>query len=269
MRVYVCFDDTDVLGADRGTGKLVRWFTERLPEGCTSWGVVRQQLLVHPDVPYTSHNSSGCAVIDVPDATYLRRLARLGADHIAEHFIEGSDPGLCIVPETADLAPLIAFGQRAAIEVVTQADARSLARETGVHLSGHGGTEDGVIGALAGVGLTAGGWAGRFVDYRVPLRSFGPIVTVGEVEAAGIVVVPVDRNVMVPKPTDTLDTQDWLRPRLWGGRPVAPVMSSGPDAWTIVGKQRGAGGGHSGRPGAGTGGGDGRGGGNGHSGDDW
>lgn len=238
MRAYVSFDDTDCLGSDRGTGKLVRWFTERLPEGCTSWGVVRQQLLVHPDVPFTSHNSSGCAILDVPDASYLALLAELGAAHIAEHFIEGSDPGLCITPENTDLSAIIAFARRAAIEVVTQDEARAIAKQAGVHLSGHGGTEDGVIGALAGVGLTAWGWSGRLVEFSAPLRDFPVVTSVGEVESAGIMVVPVDRNVQAPKPTDTLDTQGWLRPRLWGGRPVAPVTNTGPDSWTAIGKQR-------------------------------
>ena len=256
MRVYVSFDDTDVLGADRGTGKLVRWFTERLPEGCTRWGVVRQQLIVHPDVPYTSHNSSGCAVLDVPDASYLPLLAELGAAHIAEHFIDGSDPGLCVAPETADLTHLVEFGSRAAVEVVSQQDARDAAAAAGVHLSGHGGTHDGIIGAAAGVGLTAGGWAGRLIDFRVPLRDFTGLVTVGEVEAVGMMVVPVDRNVMVPKPSDTLDTQDWLRPRLWGGRPVVPVTSAGDGVWIAIGKQRPAG-----EPGTGDG--------AGRGGDDW
>lgn len=237
MRVYVCFDDTDCLGADRGTGKLVRWFTERLPGGCSSWGVVRQQLLVHPDIPFTSHNSSGCAILDVPDASYLPVLAKLGAAHIAEHFIDGSDPGLCIADEDTDLSAIIAFARRAAIEVVTQDEARMIAQAAGVHLSGHGGTEDGVIGALAGVGLTAGGWAGRLVEFHRPLRDFPIVTTVGEVEDAGIMVVPVDRNVQMPKPADTLDTQGWLRPRLWGGCPVAPVTNTGPGSWTAIGKQ--------------------------------
>lgn len=238
MRVYVSFDDTDRLGADRGTGKLVRWFTERLPEGCTSWGVVRQQLLVHPDVPFTSHNSSGCAILDVPDGSYLPLLAELAAEHIAEQFIEGSDPGLCIADENAELSAVIAFARRAAIEVVTQQEARAIAKRAGIHLSGHGGTEDGVIGALAGVGLTAWGWSGRFVEFNTPLREFPVVTTVGEIESAGIMVVPVDRNVQAPKPTDRLDTQGWLRPRLWGGRPVAPVTNTGPDTWTAIGKQR-------------------------------
>jgi hypothetical protein len=225
------------LGADRGTGKLVRWFSDKLPEGCSTWGVVRQQLLVHPDVPYTSHNSSACAVIDVPDASYLPRLAELGAAHIAEHFIDGSDPGLCIAPETADLADIVAFAKRAATEVVTQAEARSAAEAAGIHLSGHGGTEDGVIGAVAGVGLTADGWAGRFIEYHVKLRSFGDACRVGDLERAGMTLVPIDRNVMMPKASDVLDTQGWLRPRLVGGRAVVPVVNTGTASWMAVAKR--------------------------------
>ena len=34
MRVYVGFDDTDHAEADRGTGKLARWFEDALPEDC-------------------------------------------------------------------------------------------------------------------------------------------------------------------------------------------------------------------------------------------
>ena len=200
MRVYVCFDDTDVLGADRGTGKLVRWFTERLPEGCTTWGVVRQQLIVHPDVPYTSHNSSGCAVIDVPDASFLPGLAELGAAHIAEHFMEGSDPGLCVAPETADFAPLSpsATGRRSRSSRRTTR-ARP-PRPPGCTCPATAARTTASSAPSPASGLTAGGWAGRFVDYRVPLRGFSAITTVGEVEAAGITVVAVDRNVMVPKP---------------------------------------------------------------------
>jgi hypothetical protein len=66
MRVYVGFDDTDTATADRGTGKLARWFEKELPEGCRLWGVVRQQLLLDDAIPYTSHNSSACAVLECP-----------------------------------------------------------------------------------------------------------------------------------------------------------------------------------------------------------
>ena len=99
MRVYVGFDDTDTIDADRGTGKLARWFEQELPEGCRMWGVVRQQLLVDPAIPYTSHNSSACAVIEIPDPSLVQTLIDRGIQHIGKHFIPGSDPGLCIAAE--------------------------------------------------------------------------------------------------------------------------------------------------------------------------
>ena len=234
MRAYVCFDDTDMLDCGRGTGKLGRWFLERLPEGCTGWGVVRQQLLVHPDIPMTSHNSAACAVLEIPDASVVDQLIDVGTAVIEEFFIEGSDPGLCLATD-ADveaLARLQDFGRLAAVEVTTKEAARIAA--AGVHLSEHGGTGGGIIGAAAGVGLTSGGWAGRLIDYHVPLRDFGREVTVGQIEAAGIRVLAIDRNVGVPAPADIVDTHDWLRPRLWGHEPAVPVLWDGEGRWNAV-----------------------------------
>lgn len=71
MRIYVGFDDTDTIDAERGTGKLARWFEQAIPEGGRLWGVVRQQLLLDPGIPYTSHNSSACAVIDCDDRAMM------------------------------------------------------------------------------------------------------------------------------------------------------------------------------------------------------
>ena len=127
MRAYVCFDDTDTLDCGRGTGKLGRWMLERLPAGCTGWGVVRQQLLVHPDIPMTSHNSAACAVLDVPDVGVVDEIVSIAIALIEEQFIEGSDPGLCVATE-ADrdaLVALQAFGQLAAVAVTTGAGPES------------------------------------------------------------------------------------------------------------------------------------------------
>lgn len=234
MRIFVCFDDTDTIDADRGTGKLVRWFGEDLPPGCRLWGAVRQQLLVHPDIPYTSHNSSAVAVVEAPSDELVPTLIERATEHIAKHFIEGSDPGLCVVAENDPVLPrLIEFGKRAAVEVVTQADAFAAAE--GAHLSGHGGTNDGVIGAAAGVGLTAWGWAGRFVEFG-DLRGWPTEASVGEIEAAGMLVLPVDRNVVSPRPQDTVNTANWLRPRLWGGIPAIPVTLVEHGLWLAIGK---------------------------------
>jgi len=234
MRIYVCFDDTDTIDSDRGTGKLVRWFEHELPKGCTLWGVIRHQLLVHPSIPFTSHNSSACAVVDAPDASFVPELIRRGSEHIARHFIEGSDPGLCVVAEDDPALPaLIEFGRLAAVTVTDQDAARAAAGDA--HLSGHGGTNDGIIGAAAGVGLSAFGWSGRFVEFG-GLREFAEEVSVGDLEQAGMMVLPVDRNVVSPRPSDVVATYNWLRPRLWGGRPCVPVRRECEGRWVALGK---------------------------------
>lgn len=236
MRVFVGFDDTDTIDADRGTGKLARWFEQELPEGCFMWGVVRQQLLVDPAIPYTSHNSSACAVIDMPDASLLNTILSRAIQHIEKHSIPGSDPGLCVAAEgNGTMSNLIAFGKICATKVVTKKDAVLAA--AGVHLSGHGGTHDGIIGAAAGVGLTASGWSGRFIEFK-KLRDFPELVRVADLEQAGIVVVSVDRDAPVPGPDDMVATKGWMRPRLWGARPALPVTAAGKNLWQALATEK-------------------------------
>ena len=70
-RLYVAFDDTDTIDADRGTGKVGRWFADELPDGVRFVGVVRQQLLFTPMCRYTSHNSAAVVVLET-DAAFER-----------------------------------------------------------------------------------------------------------------------------------------------------------------------------------------------------
>jgi len=233
MRVYVGFDDTDVAGADRGTGKFARWFVDKIPAGVNLYGVIRQQLPVLEGIPYTSHNSSACVILDNVEPSQVEEIIEQGSAHIKEHFIDGSDPGLCVVPINGDKTEqLLEFGRLASSRIVSQKEAMQAAN--GFHLSGHGGTNDGIIGAIAGVGLTISGWCGRFIEYK-KLRDFGQTVTVAELEAEGMHVLSIDRNALATGKNDIIDTQGWLRPRLWGGMPVVPVESCGHGHWKAVG----------------------------------
>ena len=233
MRVYVGFDDTDVAGADRGTGKFARWFVGKMPPGARLYGVIRQQLPVLEGIAYTSHNSAACVVLDDVEPAQVDEIIEQGSAHIAEHFIDGSDPGLCVVPVNGErFESLMEFGRVASTRIVSQKEALHAAN--GFHLSGHGGTNDGIIGALAGVGLTISGWCGRFIEYN-KLRDFGQLVTVAELEAEGMHVLSIDRNALATGKNDMVDTQGWLRPRLWAGRPVVPVEACGHGRWKAVG----------------------------------
>jgi len=236
MRVYIGFDDTDNITADRGTGKLARWFENELPEGCRVEGVVRQQLLVDDRIPYTSHNSSACFMVDAPDGSWVTLLTARAIEHVKRHSLEGSDPGLCVACEgNGSLAKLIAFGRACTSRIVTQKEALEAASKW--HLSGHGGTNDGIIGAAAAVGLTASGWSGRFIEYG-KLRKFQDPIHVLELERSNIVVVSWDRDARVPAPEDLVYTKGWLRPRLWGKRAVLLVTPRNEGVWESIGERR-------------------------------
>lgn len=164
MVVLVCIDDTDKLGG-RGTGKLAAILSQDIEEN--GWGkcypVSRHQLYVHPEIPYTSHNSAMCFAVDM-DESHLGRLINYSSGFLSRESAEGSDPGLCVVVPGRLKNPglLVSFGRRAKETVLTKGEAYQLAGQLGIHLSEHGGTGQGVIGALAGTGLRLSGNDGRF-----------------------------------------------------------------------------------------------------------
>ena len=236
MRIYVGFDDTDNPGADQGTGKVARWFEDRLPDDFRLEGVLRQQLLVNEGIPYTSHNSAACMILHAPDHSLMQKLVADAIAHLERHSLEGSDPGVCVVSEGDPSLPrLMDFGYLCTRKIVTQKEAIEAA--SGSHLSGHGGTKDGIIGAAAAVGLTASGWSGRFIEYG-RLRDFPEELTVSELERSNMRVVSVDRDARVPAPEDLVLTKGWLRPRLWGDKAVVLLAPVEEGVWESLGEKR-------------------------------
>jgi hypothetical protein len=163
MRILISIDDTDNLESP-GTGALASQIADDLESN--GWGkssyVTRHQLLVHPDIPYTSHNSSMCFSADIGEE-YLDRVITYAANFLERESAPGSDPGLCVVvlDRLPDSAQLISFGKSAKESVLSKESAYERAQQLGLHLSEHGGTGQGVIGALAGAGLRLGGNDGR------------------------------------------------------------------------------------------------------------
>lgn len=160
--IYVCVDDTDNLNS-RGTGRLARAIAAELSKKYSVLGVTRHQLYVHPDIPFTSHNS--CAVIHLisDDKNGIDDIFEIAKKEIYDDFIEGSDPGLSVAHESQISPSLIAYAKDAKDTVLTQDKARTLAKNLNIRLEGLGGTEDGVIGSMAGLGLAYAGNDGRFL----------------------------------------------------------------------------------------------------------
>lgn len=157
--IYIGIDDTD--NADsRGTGRLSRNIAAVISKKYPVYGVTRHQLYVHEEIPYTSHNS--CSVIIVDDAP-VEELFEMTKDYILSDYVEGSDPGICVAEAPQVNSSVIAFGLDAKRMVLNKQTAEILARNSHIMLEGLGGTNDGIIGAIAGVGLSFTGNDGRFL----------------------------------------------------------------------------------------------------------
>ena len=170
MKLYVCIDDTDNLDSI-GTGELLEnMMREAAARGLAKSGfVVRYQFLIDDAIAYTSHNSAMCCTAQTDDRAAFTAFCE---NYLRHNAAEGSDPGLCVLTDddALDYAPLIAFGRLAQTQVLTKAQAYAAAKAFGadVHLSEHGGSGIGVIGALAGVGLRAGKAEGRIKGKLYP-----------------------------------------------------------------------------------------------------
>ncbi|OEF95906.1 hypothetical protein [Desulfuribacillus alkaliarsenatis] len=238
MEWYVCIDDTDSIDS-RGTGELAEIIARFIEE--EQWGkvgkVTRHQLLVHKDIPYTSHNSAMCFPIYEVNREAKDLIIPFIENFLKNESAPGSDPGLCVADKMQLIKEpsLIKFGNKAKIQVLTKEEAYSLAKLCNVHLSEHGGTGQGIIGAIAGVGLRLSGNDGRFKGkYILPeyttYRVSDIIAKTGidRIQTKDGQVVPNDGLVKVDQPIKTvlLESMETLL-----------VQEAELDTWKIVGKQ--------------------------------
>lgn len=227
MNILLSIDDTDNLES-RGTGELASLLAAQIEQ--QGWGrscyVTRHQLLVHPDIPYTSHNSAMCFSAEIqPEA--LTPLLDHARGFLATESAVGSDPGLCVVvidamPETG---ALIDYGHRAKLEVLTKEDAYALAGRLGIHLSEHGGTGQGVIGALAGAGLRLGGNDGR-IKGKLTFSDAAEVVSVQQLLSHPWVDCVRTRSGEIPKVTDLVRLADKVKTVLLEGLSVLLICAN-------------------------------------------
>ena len=218
--IYIGIDDTDIVGSP-GTNQLARAIARRLGPVARGSIVCRHQLFFDPRVPYTSQN--GSASIQLPHGEEVPRheLVATVREVMREWFVEGSDPGLAVaVQASGDMA---AFAARAKTDVVTQDDARAVATRSGCHLEGLGGTNQGIIGALAAIALVEGGNDGRVVhvhDWPWPDALAG-VQSVDAIRGRGVSDIRMLSGDAFTG--DVVDVGKHLRPNWRGGRMVLLV----------------------------------------------
>ncbi len=230
--ILVGIDDTDTEDSP-GTNQVARACVSELGERFFCERIVRHQLLLDPRVPYTSKNSC-CSLLVRPaqvgegNLVDLRTRMRNGMQC---RFQPGSDPGLCVT----EIVPgaLEDFGRRCQQLVVAQDDARDLARLHNIPLEGLGGTEDGVIGALAAIGLAATGDDGRVVQIQQRPDDLSGPESVAKIHQAGVDEIRHGDRIVV---SGTVDVGIHLRPNLRGHRIVLFVepTQGEPEGWTAI-----------------------------------
>ena len=235
--IYVGIDDTDIIGTP-GTNQLARLILKRIGSAAQDAVICRHQLFFDPRVPYTSKN--GSASIQLPHATSadLESLAETIRKVMLEWFVVGSDPGLCLAMESSE--EIHSFSLRCKSEVITLDEARSVAARAGCYLEGLGGTEQGIIGALAAIGLIVSGNDGRVVHLNAwpyPEDNFSGLQTIDAIYAKGIhQICELASN--KPVTSGSVDVGKHLRPNWRGGRivlyvnPVAESLAAAP--WRAV-----------------------------------
>jgi tRNA(Ile2) C34 agmatinyltransferase TiaS len=219
-------DDTDN-PESIGTGRLARMLATHLEDAglLAESSTTRHQLLVHPEIPYTSHNSSACVegAAGDDDAPKLLDAARA---FLLENFHEGANPGLCVCRADAVPARMLELGHRAQSEVLSLAafDDAMAGLEVGLWCSGD--TGQGRIGACAGTALRSTGEDGRFIGLP-GIRDLEGTLRVRDILARSAVAAVETVHGRSLGRESKIDTRDWVRPSLRGGRPVYLVREDG------------------------------------------
>jgi len=238
MRYLIGIDDTDNLET-RGTGHHARDLANTLSARRLAEieGITRHQLLVDPRIRYTSHNSSACLTVEAqPDR--LEALIETCRQFLSTESAPGSDAGLCVAEWSRTSTAVQHFGQRAKRDILTMADALTLAQDELLVLEGLTGDHGGVIGALAAVGLRAAGNDGRFL-WLTGLRELSGIYVADQLRrVTPIELIQTIEGADVP-PADRIEMGEWVRPLLKHGCPLLLVEEAqGHDEyeWRVIAK---------------------------------
>ncbi|MEW6406658.1 MAG: hypothetical protein AB1649_33165 [Chloroflexota bacterium] len=214
MRYLIGIDDTDNLES-RGTGHRVRQLADWLMANhlARPRGITRHQLLVDPQIPYTSHNSSACMFVETDNAGDLWEACR---EYLLRESAPGSDAGLCLSPWESVDEQVMAFGRNAKAKVLKMHQAQETADRAGIQLAGLTGTGGGIIGALAGVGLHREGNDGRYL-WLPGLRDLKGRYPVSQIcTLAHVDRVSTLEGITLASET-VVDVGEWVRPILKNG----------------------------------------------------
>jgi len=239
MLYLLGIDDTDTMES-RGTGFHARQLATSIEDEDLGsvHGITRHQNYVHPDIPYTSQNSAACLVVESHAREKLKTFSRQFLLNIAP---DGSDVGICMASFDKVDDKIIEWGKRAKVEVLSKKEALALAERYDIYLEGLTGTHDGIIGALAAIGLRKSGNDGRFIwlRHKKELRELSSgSYTQDELETDFGVQQLVSHGKEI-YPIDNIFVHNWFRPVLLNNKVTLIVekhIENGKHIWKTASK---------------------------------
>lgn len=172
MTVYVSIDDTGN-SESVGTGKFARIIAGEISKKYPVYGVTRHQFYVHPDINFSLHNFGAVVHVNAEEQ-YVDDIFGIVKEMMQANFNGGSNPGLAVAHESRISPAFAAYGIDAKGTVLKSERAWNLALNSNIQLESIGGNGNGVIGAIAGLGLASTKNDGRFLQIGKIRKLRGP-----------------------------------------------------------------------------------------------
>jgi hypothetical protein len=163
MTIYVGIDNTSN-DESVGTAKFARKVAKKISDKYPIYGVSRHQFYVHPNIKYSTYNFGAVIHVDCDDETFVNDIFFTIKKIMENEFNIGSNPGLAVAHENQISPAVINYGHDAKKIILTKKRAMGLAKNSNIRLEGFGKTKDGIIGAIASIGLAVTKNDGRFLQ---------------------------------------------------------------------------------------------------------
>ena len=216
-------DDTGHLDQSL-TSKLIRNWLLSMKDASLicSEGITRHQLFESEKISSSYKNralaltfKSSLSIFEIEDQ--IVEFTRMNSSTKA-------NPAVAILSRHSDSLHVLAFGRRCKNELLKISDSEQYASESNVLLRGIGGNRNGQIGALAAVGLRAGGNDGIFIHLD-GLESLKGDQTAGDIRNNSALqhIVDISSGEELDR-DDMIKIDSYLRPQLVNGEPTQYVQ---------------------------------------------
>ena len=110
---------------------------------------------MHPKIKYSTYNFGAVIHLDCNDEKFVDDILLTIKRIMENEFNMESNTDLAVAHENQISSAIINYGQDAKKSILTQKRAEDLAIHSNIKLEGFGKTKNGIIGAIASIGLAA------------------------------------------------------------------------------------------------------------------